>query len=108
MWDEFNRAWLVTLQRQYDMTEELLRSGQPFREPRSIMCEQTLEQLSRELIRLCDGVERFGLVDYQMGVAEDEILALAQRCLSLLEALGRRASTTAVGESSSAQAGRGR
>lgn len=71
------------------------------------MSEQTLEQLCRELIRLCDSVEKFGLVDYQMGVAEEEILALIQRCLSLLEAPGRRASTTAVGESS-AQVGRGR
>lgn len=26
-----------------------------------------------ELIRLCDGIERHGLVDYQFGVWEDEI-----------------------------------
>lgn len=35
---------------------------------------ETLSGLSSELVRLCDGVEKHGLVDYQMGVAEDEIV----------------------------------
>lgn len=35
---------------------------------------ETLLGLSSELVRLCDGVEKHGLVDYQMGVAEDEIV----------------------------------
>lgn len=38
------------------------------------MSAQTLHELGREIVRLCDGVERFGLVDYQMGVAEEEII----------------------------------
>lgn len=33
-----------------------------------------LERLSSELVRLCDSVEKHGLVDYQMGVAEEEII----------------------------------
>lgn len=33
-----------------------------------------LERLSSELVRLCDSVEKHGLVDYQMGVAEEEIM----------------------------------
>lgn len=74
LWDEFNRAWLVTLQTQFDMTQEWVRTAQPVREPRSIMNAQILEHLSRELVRLCDSVEKHGLVDYQMGVAEEEIM----------------------------------
>lgn len=74
LWDEFNRAWLVTLQKQYDLIQDCLRSNQPVREPQSIMSSQILEHLSRELVRLCDSVEKHGLVDYQMGVAEEEIM----------------------------------
>ncbi|KAK4542663.1 hypothetical protein LTR36_006235 [Oleoguttula mirabilis] len=74
LWDEFNRAWLTTLQRQIEMTEEMIQDNQPPREPQSILSAQTLEHLSRELVRLCDNVEQHGLVDYQMGVAEEEIM----------------------------------
>ena len=74
LWDEFNRAWLVTLQMQYDMAQEMMRTHQTLVEPRSIMSAQVLEHLSRELVRLCDSVENKGLVDYQMGVAEEEIM----------------------------------
>lgn len=38
------------------------------------MDAQTLERLSSELVRLCDSIEKHGLVDYQMGVAEEEIM----------------------------------
>lgn len=34
----------------------------------------TLERLSNELVRLCDNIEKHGLVDYQMGVAEEDIM----------------------------------
>lgn len=73
LWDEFNRAWLATLQRQHDMTRDML-SGQALHESQSIINTQALEQLARELVRLCDEVEKHGLVDYQMGVAEEEIM----------------------------------
>jgi hypothetical protein len=73
LWDEFNRAWLVTLQRQFDLTQGIIQNMQP-REPQSIMSLRDLERLSSELVRLCDSVEKHGLVDYQMGVAEEEIM----------------------------------
>ena len=44
------------------------------REPQSIMSLRDLERLASELVRLCDSVEKHGLVDYQMGVAEEEIM----------------------------------
>ena len=56
------------------MTEDMIRMAQQPREPRSIMSSQSLEHLMRQLIRLCDEVEQHGLVDYQMGVAEEEIV----------------------------------
>lgn len=74
LWDEFNRTWLTTVQRQFDMTSEMLTTGQQVQEPQSIMTAHSLEYLARELVRLCDSVERWGLVDYQMGVAEEEIM----------------------------------
>lgn len=33
-----------------------------------------MERMGRELVRLCDSMERHGLVDYQMGVWEEEII----------------------------------
>ncbi|KAM3422694.1 hypothetical protein BST61_g181 [Cercospora zeina] len=84
LWDEFNRAWLVTLERQRELTQEYIRN-QGLREPQSIMTAQILEHLSRELVRLCDSVEKHGLVDYQMGVAEEEIMDLLIECLNVLD-----------------------
>lgn len=37
------------------------------------MSEETIKRIGDELIRLCDGVERHGLVDYQYGVWEEQI-----------------------------------
>ncbi len=88
------------------MTEEVLHGNQSLREPQSIMTAQTLEHLSRELVRLCDSVEKHGLVDYQMGVAEEEILDLIIRCLSLLDPAAQTATEASRAEESSAAAPR--
>jgi hypothetical protein len=74
LWDEFNRAWLTALQRQHDLTLEMMQTGQALQEPQSILGAQALDQLAREMVRLCDTIEKHGLVDYQMGVAEEEIM----------------------------------
>lgn len=73
LWDEFNRAWLVSLQRQFDLAQRL-GSGQTLEQGQSIMDVATLDRLSSELVRLCDSIEKHGLVDYQMGVAEEDIM----------------------------------
>ena len=73
LWDEFNRAWLVSLQRQFDLAQRL-GSGQTLEQGQSIMDAATLDRLSSELVRLCDSIEKHGLVDYQMGVAEEDIM----------------------------------
>ncbi|KAF2485732.1 hypothetical protein BDY17DRAFT_322551 [Neohortaea acidophila] len=80
LWGEFNYSWLVTLQKQLDLSIQ----DHPLLESQSIMSVQALERLSSELVRLCDGIERFGLVDYQMGVEEEDIMDLLLRCLDAL------------------------
>ena len=52
----------------------MLESGQSPNPPRSILSLEVLEKMGTELIHLCDGMEKYGLVDYQMGVWEEEIL----------------------------------
>jgi hypothetical protein len=71
MWTDFNHAWLGILQRQKDMLE----SGQQPQRSQSLVTKDGLEKMGRELVRLCDGVERFGLVDYEYGVWEERIVA---------------------------------
>lgn len=36
--------------------------------------KEELVKMGKELVRLCDGIERHGLVDYQYGVWEEQIL----------------------------------
>ena len=57
------------------MTEEMLRTGQTVHVPQSILQEDFLNKMGNEIIQLCDGLERHGLVDYQMGVWEEEIIS---------------------------------
>lgn len=74
LWDEFNRAWMTVLQRQHDLTQDMVQTGRSVHESQSVMSSQHLDMLGRELVRMCDNVEKHGLVDYQMGVAEEEIM----------------------------------
>jgi len=75
LWDEFNTCWLATLQRQKEMTQEVLNSGQRAQAPQSLIEYNSLEDMGKEIVRLCDIMEKHGLVDYQMGVWEEEIVA---------------------------------
>lgn len=56
------------------MLEEYLSTGQLPQAPRELLREEFLERMGQELVRLCDNMERHGLVDYQMGVWEEEII----------------------------------
>ncbi|RPB05798.1 hypothetical protein L873DRAFT_1825076 [Choiromyces venosus 120613-1] len=85
LWNEFNTCWLVVLQKEKEMLQEYIATGQAPQPPREILREEMLERMGRELIALCDSMERHGLVDYQMGVWEEEILGAIQECLDLLE-----------------------
>ena len=75
LWSEFNDCWLSTLQRQKEMTTEMIQTQQPPQAPQSLIDRDTLEKMGNELVKNCDNMEKHGLVDYQMGVLEEEIVA---------------------------------
>ncbi|ORY13871.1 hypothetical protein BCR34DRAFT_480416 [Clohesyomyces aquaticus] len=88
MWEEFNNCWLVTLQRQKAMMHDMINSGQRPQPPQSLIDPDFLEKLGTQLVKNCDNMEKHGLVDYQMGVWEEEIIAMLTVCLDLWEEAG--------------------
>lgn len=75
LWDQFNTCWLAVLQCQKDNTQRMLGTGQAPVPPQSLITEEFLEKMGHDLVSLCDTIERHGLVDYQMGVWEEEIIS---------------------------------
>lgn len=69
LWQDFNNAWLALM---FKQKRYMLREVQEadVRQPLSL---RAVKRMGDELIRLCDGIEKYGLVDYQLGVWEDEI-----------------------------------
>jgi hypothetical protein len=57
----------------------MLESNQRLGQPRSVLEYEQMENMGKELIRLCDNMEKHGLVDYQMGVWEEDIID--RKCL---------------------------
>lgn len=49
-----------------------MESGQ-LRPGQSLITEDNLQKMGDDLVRLCDNIERHGLVDYQYGVWEQQI-----------------------------------
>ena len=82
-WDNFNVCWLAMLQRQKDDTQQVLDSGRPPAQPQSLLPKEFLEEMGNELVSLCDGLEKHGLVDYQMGVSEQEIIESKPKSTSI-------------------------
>ena len=75
LWEQFNNCWLTTLQRQKEMTQEMIKRSQRPQPPQSLIEADFLEKMGTQLIKNCDTMEKHGLVDYQMGVWEEEIIA---------------------------------
>lgn len=71
LWDDFNHAWLALGQKQVN----LMSSRQEQSRAQRLLSQDAIEKLGNELVRLCDGLERHGLIDYQYGVWEDQIVA---------------------------------
>lgn len=71
LWNDFNHAWLSLLQ----MQKELMESGHQLQRSQTLISREGLERMAKELLRLCDQIERHGLVDYQYGVWEEQIIA---------------------------------
>lgn len=75
LWEEFNTCWLATLQKQKAMTQEMVHTGQRPQPPKTLIDYDSIEKMGTQLIKNCDTMEKHGLVDYQMGVWEEEIVA---------------------------------
>ena len=77
IWNDFNICWLAVCQKQKDLAQEVLQTG---RQPSqtSLLSGDAMDNLGKELIQICDRMEPHGLVDYQMGIWEEEILS--SRC----------------------------
>jgi len=100
LWEEFNTCWLSTLQKQKAMTQDMISTGQRPQPPQTLIDYDTLEKMGTQLVKNCDNMEKHGLVDYQMGVWEEEIIAMLTSCLDLLDEVGagssaQRATATA-------------
>jgi hypothetical protein len=74
LWNDFNNAWLCLLQKQKDVTEDMQASGHGPRSPRSVIPLEQLEKMGKDLVKLADAIEKHGLVDYQYGVMEENIM----------------------------------
>jgi len=73
-WKHFNHCYLALLTRQLDNSRRIRQSGQPLAEGETALSKEDLENLRNELIGLDDGLQATGLIDYQMGVWEEEIV----------------------------------
>lgn len=50
-----------------------------------MLSADTMHRIIDELLTLCDQLEQYGLVDYEMGVAEEQITHIFTVCLDLLQ-----------------------
>ena len=49
------------------------------------MTQEFINKMAKDLIRMCDAVEKHGLVDYEYGVAEEQIIMSESRPSILFE-----------------------
>lgn len=71
------------LQRQKDDTRETLDSERPLAQSQSLLPKESLEEMGNKLVSLCDILEKNGLVDYQMGVSEQEIIESKEKSIPI-------------------------
>ena len=69
LWGELNTAWQAIFQKQID----LINDNTPRNHP-NLMPIELINKMATDLIRLCDTIDSHGLVDYQYGVAEEQIM----------------------------------
>ncbi|KAI3326624.1 hypothetical protein HD806DRAFT_532257 [Xylariaceae sp. AK1471] len=90
LWRDFNHAWLSLCQKQ----KEMLEYGAHPQRGQSLVSEEGLRKMGQEIVRLCNGVEQHGLVDYEYGVWEELIIDILEQCLDLYENGGEEASSS--------------
>jgi hypothetical protein len=52
----------------------MLETGERVQHPQSLMSQEFIDKMAKDLIRMCDVIEKHGLIDYQYGVAEEQII----------------------------------
>lgn len=82
LWEDFNHCWLALLQRQLYDTEKIQGSEGGSSATQNTLPRDSLENLSNQITSLCDEMEKMGLVDYQMGVWEEEIVRSKQAAIT--------------------------
>ncbi|KAK5094906.1 hypothetical protein LTR70_003779 [Exophiala xenobiotica] len=88
IWRELNHAWEALGYRQKSITENALRAHQA---PPDLLSAAKIQDLVDQLIQLCDQIEKYGLVDYEMGIWEEQIVAVFTQCLDILPRAPARA-----------------
>ena len=81
LWRELNHAWEALGHKQKTITEHMLRTRQT---PPDLLSVVRMQELVEQLIQFCDQIEKYGLVDYEMGIWEEQIVAIFTQCLDLL------------------------
>ncbi|KFX90508.1 hypothetical protein O988_08169 [Pseudogymnoascus sp. VKM F-3808] len=88
LWDDFNNAWLALMHKQMTLSKELIEAGITLQQPQ-LMTTEVIKKMCSDLIKLNDDyLEKHGLVNYQYGVLEDQIIESAIICLDILENYG--------------------
>lgn len=80
LWRNLNLCWEALGQKQKDITEQALRTRQ---QPLNFMSAATITETAEAIIAICDQIEQYGLVDYELGFWEEQILHLFATCLDL-------------------------
>ncbi|KAF2200167.1 hypothetical protein GQ43DRAFT_374462 [Delitschia confertaspora ATCC 74209] len=96
LWEDFNYCWLAALQKEKEMLQQMIEVGQRPQQPQSLIEYDYLQYLGDTLVKACDQMEKHGLVDYQMGVWEEDIIAMITQCMDLWEEAGVGSSTQRV------------
>lgn len=94
LWRELNHAWEALGQKQRSVTEHALRTQQ---QPTDYLTSKNIQDLIDKLIQFCDAIEKHGLVDYEMGIWEEQIVDVFMRCLDLLPQ--EQTSSTSISQS---------
>lgn len=78
LWHNFNNSWLAVLTKQKDDSDDVLAAydgGSGASVPqRDLISSDILQKLGDDLLNLCNGIDEWGLVDYEMGVWEEQII----------------------------------
>ena len=82
---EFNLCWEAIGLKQMAVTKQLLESTE---RPRNMLNADHITGMINELVTLCNGIEQYGLVDYEMGVGEERIVEVFLPCLDLFPSHG--------------------